>query len=142
MKDYKKKAVILLLAVLVSVTGCGLQDGGYKRTKIVLTTGFGKDEVFRIDETSCTLPEIMVYLTNTKNQYEQALGSQIWQTSYNGETLESNIKETVLARLARIKAMNLLAQGMESHCLTRSATMRAARHRCIMNRSMKGNRSF
>ena len=110
MKDYKKKAVILLLAVLVSVTGCGLQDGGYKRTKIVLTTGFGKDEVFRIDETSCTLPEIMVYLTNTKNQYEQALGSQIWQTSYNGETLESNITETVLARLARIKAMNLLAQ--------------------------------
>mgnify|MGYP001039571467 CR=1 FL=1 len=113
MKYYHKKAFLWLAAVVVAVlvlpTGSGLQNGEYKRTKIVLTTGFGKDEVFRIDEISCTLPEIMVYLTNTKNQYEQALGSQIWQASYNGETLEANIKETVLARLARIKAMNLLA---------------------------------
>ena len=76
----------------------------------MLTTGFDKDEVFRIDKTSCRLPEVMVYLTNTKNQYEQALGSQIWQTSYGGETLEENLKETVLARIARIKAMNLLAE--------------------------------
>ncbi|MDE7321432.1 MAG: peptidylprolyl isomerase [Lachnospiraceae bacterium] len=113
MKYYHKKTFIWMAAAFVTIlmlmTACGLQNGEYKKTKIVLTTGFDKDEVFRIDEISCTLPEIMVYLTNTKNQYEQALGSQIWQTSYNGETLEANIKETVLARLARIKAMNLLA---------------------------------
>ena len=83
------------------------------KTKIVLTTGFNRDEVFRIDKTSCKLAEVMVYLTNTKNQYEQALGSQIWQTSYQGETLEENVKETVLARIARIKAMNLLAAKYE-----------------------------
>lgn len=97
------------MAVIMSMTGCAFQNMDYANTKVVLTTGFDKDEVFRIDGISCRLPEIMIYLTNTKNQYEQALGSQIWKTSYNGETLEENIKETVLARIARIKAMNLLA---------------------------------
>lgn len=104
------RAVAVLMAVTFLMTGCGNATKDGSDVKVVLTTGFQKDEVFRIDRTSCTLPEIMVYLTNTKNQYEQAFGSEIWQASYNGENLESNIKETVLARVARIKAMNLMAQ--------------------------------
>ncbi|MDE7417359.1 MAG: peptidylprolyl isomerase [Lachnospiraceae bacterium] len=107
---YVKRMTAVLLAVVLIMTGCKSKWNEYGNTKIVLTTGFDKDEVFRIDKTSCRLPEVMVYLTNTKNQYEQALGSQIWQTSYEGETLEENLKETVLARIARIKAMNLLAE--------------------------------
>ena len=47
---------------------------------------------------------------NTKNQYEEIFGEEIWNTSHDGVTLEANIKETVLAKLAKIKAMNLLAQ--------------------------------
>lgn len=97
-------AVILALVLLAA--GCQFKG---VNTKLVLTTGFDKDEVFRIDKVSCRLPELMVYLTNTKNQYEQKFGSRIWEASYNGETLEANIKATVLARIARIKAMNLLA---------------------------------
>lgn len=104
------RAVAVLMAVTFLMTGCGNATKDGSDVKVVLTTGFQKDEVFRIDRTSCTLAEIMVYLTNTKNQYEQAFGSEIWQASYNGENLESNIKETVLARVARIKAMNLMAQ--------------------------------
>ncbi|MDE7478224.1 MAG: peptidylprolyl isomerase, partial [Lachnospiraceae bacterium] len=107
------KISAVLLAVAFMTTGCKIKINEHGNTKLVLTTGFDKDEVFRIDKTSCRLSEIMVYLTNTKNQYEQALGSQIWQTSYEGETLEDNVKETVLARIARIKAMNLLAAKYE-----------------------------
>lgn len=101
---------IVLPAVVLMMTGCRLKLNEHGNTKVVLTTGFDKDEVFRIDKTSCRLPEAMVYLTNMKNQYEQAYGSQIWQASYEGETLEENVKETVLARMARIKAMSLLAE--------------------------------
>lgn len=109
-KKYIVKLSVLLLAVIFSTTGCKINLKEHGNTKIVLTTGFDKDEIFRIDKTSCKLPEAMVYLTNSKNQYEQALGSQIWKTSYEGETLEENVKELVLARIARIKAMNLLAE--------------------------------
>ena len=100
---------ILLAACVLSVSGCKDKKEQADATKIVLTTGFGQDEVFRIDRLSCTLPEIMVYLTNMKNQYESVYGDRIWEASYEGETLEDNIKETVLARVAKIKAMNLLA---------------------------------
>ena len=104
---------ILLAACVLSVSGCKDKKEQADATKIVLTTGFGQDEVFRIDRLSCTLPEIMVYLTNMKNQYESVYGDRIWEASYEGETLEDNIKETVLARVAKIKAMNLLAQQKE-----------------------------
>ncbi|MBQ2258455.1 MAG: peptidylprolyl isomerase [Lachnospiraceae bacterium] len=104
------KAAAVLLVLIFMTTGCGIDANNSSDVKVVLTTGFQKDEIFRIDKTSCTLPEIMVYLTNTKNQYEQAFGSEFWEASYNGENLETNIKETVLARVARIKAMNLMAE--------------------------------
>lgn len=107
---YIASILVLLLSFSFMATGCQGKLNEFRNTKVVLTTGFDKDEVFRIDKMSCSLPEVMVYLTNTKNQYEQAFGSQIWQASYEGETLEGNLKETVLARIARIKAMNLLAE--------------------------------
>lgn len=59
------------------------------------------------------LPEVMIYLMNTKNEYEKTFGSEIWEVSQDGETLQEHVKETVLARLARIKALNLLAQEKE-----------------------------
>lgn len=58
------------------LTGC---SGINRDTKIVLTTGFTKDEVFRIETASCYKKEVMVYLTNLQNQYEQVYGTEIWQ---------------------------------------------------------------
>lgn len=61
------------------LTGCGRFD--ISNTKVVLTTGFDKDEIFRIETISCTVPEVMVYLTNAQNQYESVYGSEIWGAS-------------------------------------------------------------
>lgn len=110
-KTLIRRLCALAAAGLIGLCGCGAQGGSEDAdtTKIVLTMGFAQDEVFRIEKLSCTLPEIMVYLTNLKNQYESVYGDRIWDASYEGETLEENIKETVLARVAKIKAMNLLA---------------------------------
>lgn len=103
----KKKTAIIMLLLLFLLSGCG--DGG-ENTKVVLTTGFNKNEIFRIEGISCTLPEVMVFLTNTQNQYESVYGEEIWSVNADGVTLEENIKETVLAQIAQIKTMNLLAQ--------------------------------
>ncbi len=99
---------LLLSAVccLWGLTACGEGDG----TKVVFTTGFGKNEVFRIEDEVCTRPEIMVYLTTVQNQYENVYGAEIWNTTLDGVTLEENVKETVLARIAQIKSMYLLAK--------------------------------
>ncbi len=96
-------AVILVILSCVSLAGCG--------TKVILTTGFGKDEIFHIADQSCTLPEIMVYLTDIQNQYETVYGSGIWDASLDGVSLEDNVKDTVLARIAQVKTMYLMAQS-------------------------------
>ncbi len=98
-----------LLLVLMLLTACG-EDGG---AKVVFTTGLGKDEVFRIGDAVCTMPELMVYLTNTQNQYESVYGPEVWNVSLDGVTLEENVKETVLAKTAQIKTMYLLAGKRE-----------------------------
>lgn len=105
-------AVLLLAAVVASgsLTGCGKAGFG---TKVVLTTGFDKDEVFRIETSSCTLPEIMVYLTNIQNRYESVYGEEIWSTNVGGVTLEQNVKDIALAQIAQIKTMNLMAKQYE-----------------------------
>ncbi len=108
-----KKALKMLLAAGICaavVSGCGGKDSD---TKVVLTTGFEKDEVFRIETSVCTLPELMVYLTNIQNRYEGVYGAEIWNTSVDGVTLEQNVKDIALAQIARIKTMNLMAEKYE-----------------------------
>lgn len=105
-----KRSVIgiaALLFVLSVLTGCGRIN---RDTKIVLTTGFTKDEVFRIETASCYKKEVMVYLTNLQNRYEQVYGTEIWLREQDGVTIEESVKESVLAELAQIKTMNLMAQ--------------------------------
>lgn len=108
----KRIAAVALAAALGlgALAACG-RDGS--NTKVVFTTGFGKDEIFKIEDVTCKKAEIMVYLTTIQNQYESVYGKEIWDTSLDGVTLEENVKETVLARIARIKTMYLLAREKE-----------------------------
>lgn len=97
-------AVCLWLAALW-LAACDMEGA-----KVVFTTGFGEDEIFRIEDVRCTRAEIMVYLTTVQNRYESVYGPEIWKVTKDNVTLEENVKETVLARIARIKTMCLLAK--------------------------------
>ncbi len=108
-KRKKAAALLLSLSALLSVmTGCA--GNGGEGMKVVLTTGFDRDEVFRIETISCTLPEMMVYLTNIQNQYESVYGTEIWNIHLGDMTLEQNVKDIALAQIAQIKTMNLMAE--------------------------------
>lgn len=115
-----KRGILCLLGTLaisgLVLAGCGKekakeQDGeASQETTVVLTTGFAKDEIFRIGKSSCTLPEAMVFLVNMQNQYENVYGAKIWEKNYDDESLPDKLKDIVVARMAQIKTMNLLAQ--------------------------------
>ena len=109
---YRRIAMAILAALLV--TGCqrsGETTGeAAEEPTVVLTSGFARNEVFKIESMSGTLPEIIVYLVNMQEQYESVYGKEIWQRDLNGTTLAESVKDTVLANLAQVKAMNLLAQ--------------------------------
>ncbi|HAG69795.1 MAG TPA: peptidylprolyl isomerase [Lachnospiraceae bacterium] len=124
--------ISLMLVLSLVLSGCSK-----KKTEIVLTTDFDENEVFRIEDSSCMKNEVMVYLVNSENSYDILFGPEIWKTklpvgdlsplptpSVSGNsirvsmenpagsevTLEEKYKETILARLAQIKALNLLAK--------------------------------
>lgn len=96
-------AVILSASVL---SGCG-------NTKIVLTTGMSSDELFKIGDVSCRLPEALVYLVNEKNQYENIYGIEMWEHALGDITMEEYLKNQVVSQLAQVKSMVLLAQERE-----------------------------
>lgn len=102
---YAAGIVCVMASYTAFLAGCGKRD----RTRVVFTTGFGKDEVFRIEDEICRTDELMVYLTTIQNQYESVYGDEIWNAALDGVTLEENVKETVLARIAQVKSMYLLA---------------------------------
>ncbi len=109
MRRWMKKAAAFLcvFALLAGAAGCG------KDFTVVLTTGLKKNEVFRIEKMSCTLPELMVYLTNLQNRYEAVYGEEIWGAKTEGTSLEEEAREQVLAELAQVKTMALLAGERE-----------------------------
>lgn len=116
-----KRLIPLWLAVLSSVmaAGCGpaeqLRDaaGAGEPVKIVLTTGFQADEVFRLEDASCSKQEIMVYLATERCRYETVYGPEIWDYAGKEGELEGRLKEKVLAEISQIKAMTLLADVRE-----------------------------
>ncbi len=97
----------LLLAALLLLGGCG-----ENQVNVVLYTGFGKDEVFRIEQTGCSLGELMLYLVNTQCRYESVYGEEIWDTELGNITLEDNIKDMVLAQVSQIKVLVLMAKEL------------------------------
>lgn len=105
-KIAKRIAVIVAACSCVLTTGCGKSD---KPVKIVFTTGFADDEVFRIEDLVCTLKEAKAYLVNTQEGYEASFGKEIWGRETGSATVEGRLKDSVLAKIAQIKAMDILA---------------------------------
>ncbi len=102
----------IVAGTLAAVLCAGLLTG-CENTKIVLTTGLASNELFRIGDVSCMLPEALVYLNNQKNQYENVYGIEMWERDFGDRTLEDYLKSQVVSQLAQVKSMVLLADEQE-----------------------------
>lgn len=100
------RLALCLLSVMFILTFIGCDSD----KTLVLTTGLSEDEIFKIESEVCTRPEIMLYLTNMQNVYEGVYGEQIWETDVDGVSIQESLKETVLARISRVKVLKLLAE--------------------------------
>jgi len=102
-----KKCLIycLLFCSILIFTACGETE-----SKVILTTGFGTNEVFKVGSEKASSTELMLFLVNTANQYEQVYGEEIWDIQVKEDTtMFQNLKEVALAQLSQVKAMKLLA---------------------------------
>ena len=104
MKIYHKiLALLLILGSVCLLSACG-------KTKVVMTMGLNKDEVFRVGSERALDTEWLLYLTNIANGYEAVYGEELWamEASADGD-MSAQVKELAMAQLSRIKAMKLLA---------------------------------
>lgn len=110
----------------VMIHGCGKHEKG---AKVVFTKKLEKDEIFRIGDEICKASEMKIFLSTTRHEYESVYGEKIWNTSANGESLESNVKASVLEKVAQLKSMYLLAKnkGVELDEMEKSFVSAAAR---------------
>lgn len=104
-RPYRFVRSLSILLMLCMLSGCG------ESSRVVFTTGLGKEDVFRIDDIRCTRAELMIYLITAQNQYENVYGPEVWKVSKGNVTLEENVKDTVLEKTVRIKTMCLLAKS-------------------------------
>ena len=102
-------AVIISLSVLMCLLlgGCSAKE---EAKTLVLTTGFSKGEVFKIEDEVCVLPEIMIYLVNNMNRYENAYGPEIWDVETGDLSMKNSVKDNALADISQIKAMKIRAR--------------------------------
>lgn len=102
-----KKFVPLIVISLfwLLITGCSKADAKL----VVLTTGFDEGELFKIEDSGCSLAEAKVYLVNIKNKYENVYGPEIWNVVADGKSLVDSVKDNALADISQIKAMNMQA---------------------------------
>ncbi|MCF2656700.1 peptidylprolyl isomerase [Lacrimispora saccharolytica] len=102
-------ATILIMVMLLA--GCGdLSD-----VRVVMSVGMSKDEVFRVDDMTCSRTEMLVYISNIAGEYVDVYGRDIFEASVEGETLGENVKQQALAKVSQVKVINLLAldRGVE-----------------------------
>ena len=107
----KRRVIIFLAACMLTGGLAGCKH--FENTEFVLTTGLTEDQLFKVGNSVCTLPEAMVYVMDYQRQYESVYGVEMWEHDFGGITLEEYVKNIIVSQLASMKAVTLLAKDYE-----------------------------
>lgn len=109
MKLYKRiGAVILMMVISMSLIGCTLNG-----KDVYFTTGCNPNTLFIIDDMKCPISEAKVYLMNNKNIYCIVDGVDMWDGSYNTDTMVASLKSQMLSHLTKVYSMCMYAKENE-----------------------------
>ena len=109
-------AFSLLLSVCLLLSGCA--------ERVVLTTGFDRDEVFTVGDRTAHIYELKIFLSELESEYRAKFGSGVFEKA-GFEDLGEAVRENALARLCRVKVLACMARergiGGEEEDLSRAA---------------------
>lgn len=109
-KRTKRAAWLLVLTLLAGMLCGGCSIGG---SKIVITSGVGRRDVFKIGGDSCNVSEARVYLANYQNIYGKSYGIDLWEKGFQKKKLTEYVKDVAMSEMTRIVCMDLLAENQE-----------------------------
>ena len=108
----RKQRKMRLIALLITAVAA-LLIFGYIRffngKLIYISTGFGKDDLFKTGNYTATLMEAKILLSDAKTEYEALFGSDIWQQSIGDVSFDDFVKDQVKTKLERVYCMNAMA---------------------------------
>lgn len=111
MQKIRMQKIKLLLVVLICIIVGGIGIGCAKKTaSTIFVEELNNNEVFKINDSICTLAEAKIFLTNLQCQYESVYDSNMWKEQCGDITIEEYVKKTVISELAQIKSMALFAK--------------------------------
>lgn len=99
----KRRIITVVLCALLCtafLSGCG--------RSLIITTGFGRGEVFRIGSEGCKISEVRVYMLDLQKENERLFGKAIWEGENSAE-LQDAVREQALSQITRVKALNQIA---------------------------------
>lgn len=105
------KKIICLICMIVFtasfIYGCG---GGKSSSVMSLFVNLESDQVFKIDDTICTLPEAMIVIMTEQNKYKGILGGDGWDTEIGDTTVKQYVLDNAKSRLSIIYALCAMAE--------------------------------
>ena len=104
-KRIKYKILAACGLVFLHLAGCQFGD-----TQVMVSAGFSDNDVFKIKDEVCTLPEARVVLTNYQNMYSTMYGIDLWNHEFENNDLEEYVKDLTISRMAQVMAMDFLAE--------------------------------
>ncbi len=106
-----KKAIRIIGAILViALVGVIIfLKTAVGNKSIYISTGFEKDVMIKVDQTTTSRQEVMAHLTDMIDEYEELFGEDIWKETMDGKTFEEYLTQQVKSKLTRIKCMNQVA---------------------------------
>lgn len=122
----RKISCCILSICLIIISGCTNPVSYLER--IVIVKDLGSDELFRIEDESCSITEAKLFLVTQKNIYESSYGSEIWSSKLGGKVFSSYVKSDIKEFLTRFKILKLMAEAYGSELSvddTRYASMAA-----------------
>lgn len=102
-KKWRTAGICVLIAAVLQ--GCQVTG-----SEVIVNADSAGNEVFKIKDEVCTLPEARVVLTNYQNMYDTTYGINLWEHEFKDNELETYVKDLTISRLAQIMAMDYLAQ--------------------------------
>lgn len=109
----KRRWKTAILATVLAMAAIGSSGCRFGKAEVVLTSEFSDNEVFRIEDKTCSLAAAKVFLTNYQNIYGSAYGINLWEHDFGENNLEEYIKELTISQLAQIMSMDFLAEQQE-----------------------------
>lgn len=102
--------VISMAAVLIAVLLIIIYIKFFNGSIIYISTGYGKDSLFKVDNNIAYGMEAEVLLADYRAGYEKVFGEDIWSRKVGDVSFSEYAKEQVKEKLIRVHIMNLMAK--------------------------------